>query len=445
MGWPWRRITPRKLEAKITSWNENSGFGIESEIEMSKLVDRMKTDLLLNMTIQTNVAYSVGTGYYISTEDNSPAATKNRKFIEKWCQEFNLDEKNQEIARDVWLSGNCFIDMYASDESPINGFEIVPLSSIRRIGRDDHGMPTHYHQQWGTGVQDIPANRLLHFRWRAIDNGAWGEGLAQIQARKGLGYKPQNGSEILHRPPQFEVNEMLSHVAAMLAYAGVPRYVLTDPDMKADDVSKVVAEISKLKPLQHLVANHNLEVKTASLQHGTMGNPNQERLDGDAITASISPILNLWKNMSFTFASSKEAIEAMMPLIDMYQRAHARFVEQNIFKPLIISEYSETAWEKAPVQLNWGKKEGVPLEEISAVFEILKDPMVSPHVEIEDIFKLLQEYGIDINIKKQQPAQQPSAPMQAITTALKKPLSQQEKNEIEKANILKLVKQRYAR
>ena len=441
--WPWNKIEPHKLDAKITSWNENSGFGIQSEIEMAKLVDHMRTDLLLNMTIQTNVAYSVGMGYYISTEDDSPAAVKNRKLIEKWCDEHNLDEKNQEIARDVWLSGNCFLDMYASDESPINGFTIVPLSSITRIGRDQYGEPTHYHQQWGTGVQDLPANKILHFRWRAIDNGAWGEGLAQIQARKGMGYKPQEGGTTLHRPSQFQVNEMMSHVAAMLAYSGVPRYVVTDPNMKADDVTRLIKDLGQLKPLQHLVANHDLSVQTVSLQN-KQDTPNQERLDGDAITASVSPILNLWKNMSFTYASSKEAVDAMMPLIDMYQRAHARFIEQYIFKPLVIQEKGERAWEQAPVKLNWGKKEGVPLDEISAVFEILKDPMVAPHVELEDIFKMLQDYGIDINIKKQK-TQQPSAPMNAIKNALKKPLTQTEKNEIAKAKILELVKQRYAR
>ena len=440
MNWPWSKPTQHKLDAQVTSWNEVSGFGIESEVEMDHLVNRMKTDLLLNMTIQTNVAYSVGAGYYISTEEDNPAAKKNREFVELWCDEQNLDEKNQEISRDVWLSGNCFLDMHADDVNPINGFTVVPLSSIRRIGRDKYGDPTHYHQQWGSGIHDIPASKILHFKWRAINNGAWGEGLGQIQARRGMGYTPQNGKDKLYRPPQFEVNEMLSHTAAMLAYAGVPRYVISDPNMKESDVTNIISNLGKLKPLQHMVANHDIKVQTTSLQ--TAHNTNQERLDSDAITASISPILNLWKNMSFTYASSKEAVEAMMPLIDMYQRAHQRFIEQNIFKPLIISEYSERAWQNAPVKLNWGKKEGVPLEDIAAVFEILKDPLISPHVNIEDVFNLLQDAGIDVNLKKQKPAQSPT--MKAISRALKQPLTTQEKNEIEKAKILKLVRQRYA-
>ena len=75
----------------------------------------------------------------------------------------------------------------------------------------------------------------------------------------------------------------------------------------------------------------------------------------------------------------------------MYQRAHKRFIENHIYKPILMEEYDAKAIKKSEISLNWGRQDEIDFEEIKQVHEMLKDPMFAGRFDPEDLLDMIRE------------------------------------------------------
>jgi len=87
-------------------------------------------------------------------------------------------------------------------------------------------------------------------------------------------------------------------------------------------------------------------------------------------------------------------VDAMFPLIQMYQRFHKRFIERMIYAPLIAQEGYDL--KKANVKLHWGQEDPMTPAEIGDVFNILKDPMFVDRVSADDFIDMFIDAGIKL-------------------------------------------------
>ena len=90
--------------------------------------------------------------------------------------------------------------------------------------------------------------------------------------------------------------------------------------------------------MRHVATNVDMDVSTLALETASRFDPFITKLDNQMIAGVMTPIPRLWSSLNFTYASSKEAIEAAMPLVRMYQRAHAEFVEQELFAEVLMAD-----------------------------------------------------------------------------------------------------------
>lgn len=386
----------KQTDAVITSYIESTGYGIEAEIPMAELVRRRKTDYLFNMVCHINTAYSTGAGFYNTANTDEMVGRKCLESIDEFCDEWELDDLHQKIALDVWTSGNAFLDAVEMEGGRLGGLRILPLSSFTRIYRDEDGIAQRYEQSWGGRYSHVDAKDIMHFRWMEEDASAWGTGTGQILARRGLGYKTNSGQTV-HRPSLFETREMMDDIAIKITYSGMPRFSVKAPDAKADDLRQLTSLYSKLDPLQHIVHNYDTDIQNLSLDTNGKYESFFKRTDNASIAAMMNPIIQLWTSMSFTYASAMEAIDAMMPLVRIYQRAHKRFIERNVYRRIIMDEKGRQAVKRADVQLNWGSEDPMDMEAIRQVYEILRDPKFDGLYDPKDVIEMLRDAGAKVN------------------------------------------------
>ena len=186
------------------AWGGTDPTSTAGTIPLRDLVRRRQTDLKFRLAVWTYTAFSTGAGFHLSTPKELIGTTPARKgieLIEEWSTAWHLDALNQLIAADVWTSGNAFL--YWADvprarrgrpAPPGPGVGILPLSSITGIRRDADGNVLGYVQDWGGKHADIDdPEKIRHFRWQPEDASAWGTGLGQPMARRGMGYKTGSG------------------------------------------------------------------------------------------------------------------------------------------------------------------------------------------------------------------------------------------------------------
>ena len=380
--------------AIINTLLESMGIGIDAEVPLSQIVDYRKTDVKFRLAVLMYTAYSVGPGFHNTADMSTPTGKSCLKLIDDFAEEWNLDELNQLIALDVWASGNAFLEPLGNTDKRLLGIQMLPLSSFKKIRRDEHGEVLDFIQEWGGRNATLEPSAVYHFKWLPEDASAWGSGLGQPMARQGYGYKSTSGKTI-NRPSWFSISEAMDDISMKMTYAGLPRYDVYAKvaDDQVDDISRTY---QKLDPLQHSIRNFEGKTETISLDTQNKFDTFIRKVDDQIISGVMTPIPRLWSSLNFTYASAEAAIDATLPLIRMNQRAHKRFVENCIYKPLIMQEKSEDAVKKANVRLNWGLPEALEIDDIVKVWNILKDPKFDGSFDPKDILGMLAEAGVNI-------------------------------------------------
>ena len=386
----------------------NDYTGEEPEISMEQLVRRRATDLKFRLAVNMYTAYSVGVGMSHSADEGNREGRAALEIVDAFCEEQDIDSLNQRVASDVWAAGNAFVyPVQKKRPARMTGLRLIPLSSIVSIRRDIDGDIVAYRQRTRQGDRYLEPGDVLHFAWLPEDASAWGTGLGQPLARAGMGYMTANGKRT-RRPPWFEISEMTDDVAAKITYAGMPRYSISMPGLDDQRMADVTRVFSGLEPLQHIVNNFDTKVETIALDTASRFDSFLTKLDNQMVAGVMSPIPRLWSSLNFTYASSKEALAATFPLIHMYQRAHARFVERQIYGPIIMQAGRDPA--KAKVRVSWGTREPLDVEGLSKVIQMLGTPAMEGRIDPESIITMIQEAGVPVEKAEDPP--DPNAPAQ---------------------------------
>ena len=384
------------------------GFGYRTDPypELQVLVEYYKRSPLFKLTVDSRTSFSVGFGSYCTVENaDKTQAKKNLELIEKLHYEADLEDIYQNITRDMWISGNCFILV----EPKKLEVSIIPQSSIRWIIQNEDGTPAHYTQILANGSKDILPDEMIHYKRNHLEGEPFGEGIGQVAARTGQGYKNHAGNKI-NRASILQLEEMILDVMARMFYSGQPRWLIQS-DLPQEETATLVKEMDKVEPLQHFFATaKNFSVHTLGLQSESKFNDFLAYAMQQFVITYQNPLIKLWAEKSFNYASAFEAIKVLLPMIEVYQRSFKRFIEKNIFRPIIVEHFGQSAWDKHPVSINWGSEEHIDLRDINTFMSIVtKIPNALDYLEAQKMLEyIMQQIGIDIELTKPKPEEQPS-------------------------------------
>lgn len=373
-----------------------SPFGQLPAIPMQTILDTYRASPRFKATINLHVEKAVGHGYYMTCEnEDNTQAKKALELIDNFDESFNLTEWNRSVARDVLMCGNCFITPPKFMGKKIGGLDIIPMSSIIAIYQYD-GIVQHYRQQThNRGVRQIPAKSIMHFARDRINSSPWGEGIGQGYCHHGVKYNDPTGKTITP-PSQSEADAFSDHMAIMIQYAGLPKYLAMleglTPEQKA-----TIGDALNGAPLTSIILdNTNGKVETIGLQTQGKFQDQQKRIHDTSVLSLMAPEIAQWDSENvMSYASSTEISSSILPLIEGYQMEHARFVEYNLLRPIIDKYLGPKYWKKLGIKFNWGSKSTKDAEDVYKTALLLQHPSMKDVFNPNDVLRWINQLGYE--------------------------------------------------
>ena len=383
--------------------------GTQPFVEMQALYDCYWTSPILQTNIKNYIAYSVGSSYHLvseAEEEHADIAEEALKVIRDFCQQYDLDEMNTNAARDSWLSGNWFATpLTVLPGGGIMGPQTIPMATITRIitSSDGSGVPVEYWQQnVSGGTRRIPASKMTHFARNRENGSPWGTGQGQIFKRE-LGTFRDTKKRLVRCPSLASIEAMVLHVTSMMFYSGLPHYLASlnngeGRGMKPEKMKELNKQLSTLEPLTAVAINGEAKVETIGLNNRNQMGELLQWINKIFIIALHDPSFNLLSDPGFTYASAKEAVETVYPRIKAFNREFARFVEREIFKPVLETAFPNypDIWKVARIRIQWGDVETIDLEKAQAAVAMAASQAFHGQVDVESLFRIANEAGIPI-------------------------------------------------
>ena len=387
---------PNAAKSAFTNTSRAGYDFSDGEVPLSKIISYLQRDIKFQYTVFTLMAYSVGRGFNNTANTKIPAGRRCLDMINEFCNTWDLDSINQSIGIDGWASGNSFLNTVGKGEK-LDGIYTIPLSSIKDVNYDENGDVESYKHLASSGmIEDTAADQIAHFKWLPINGGKFGEGIGQALCRKGVGYRTSSGN-ITRRASFFEMAEIMIDTNVKMFYSGQSRYLITpDNDIPLSETAaqNIQQAFSKLDPLQHLTSPNKIKVQEIALASRAAWDPLLDRFDKEFSVGTKSPLIELMSTLDFSYASSKTALSTAFPLMDSFSRAYSRFIENNIYNPLIVQEGKNP--EIVDVKINWGPTEKLTIEDIQMIQGILNQPNLTENHDPKDIIDMLIECGVPL-------------------------------------------------
>lgn len=443
-----RREYQTGIMSSTMSMSSPSDIGISwtpPEIAFDIMMAVYRTSFLLNSTVQMAADHSVGVSYHITTDPDADKDGVIRDRIMQICRSMNLDGLNRQMAMDAWNCGNCFLTAPKFITAPTEGSiavdaptaanqgempeitepttiivppRIIPLSAIFAVTIQYEHAPipagpyiTDYRMH-GAGTpatlggfgalanaHKVSASDIIHFNRNNEDASVFGSGLGQALCRPGLGYDTATGKQVI-RPAYYRALEMVDDVVAKQFYAAQPKHFVNLPGADDQEMDDMNDAMNHLDPQRSVVTNRkDASVTTMSLETQGKFGDYMEHVKSNAIMLLQNPLIKLYTEMSFTFASGNAAVEEAIPQLMSYRRDHALFVEEYILRPIVEHEFPDADWDALNMRINWGAADTIDLESLKTVTDIASRQPIKRYVKVEEIFGLLQEAGINLTPK----------------------------------------------
>ena len=368
-----------------------------------------------SLAVEQFADLSVGGGYYNSiagTAEPKGTAKDALKLIDDMAEDIDLDRWTYDTTIESWAFGNSF-STPTWDGNIISELDILPIASMRDITTDQNNKPTTYIQDlqyrirpiyrtnWDntsiSGLKKTPAESILHFAIRRLNASAWGEGLGQLQSRPGRGYKAQGKNR--RRNSIFQNREMFADSRTQIYYHMQPRTVAIT---KGDPASqqKVKEALAQSDPGSMIASSAIEDIKTISLDTTSKFQDMHNALDKESATANMTGINRIMDPSQTSFAASETTRRAQLPFVDSFRRRLKRFIEQNIYRPVIEAEFKD--WKKYRVELSWEPQEAKGLDYWDKIARMVTDvPQLAARIDWDELIKSMNNDGVDIQRGKQ--------------------------------------------
>ncbi|MEM2873054.1 MAG: hypothetical protein QXD82_02660 [Nitrososphaerales archaeon] len=363
-------------------------WGESPAISFSTLLNNYLSDTEVAMGIDFLAEAIVGSGFYINSDDD-----KAKKIVEEFCAEVNLDNLNLMIAKEVIAFGNSFIEKIEPDD--LINLKHIPISTIWKVKRDEYGKVERYEQLINGKIVELEPDRIIHFRFNAMNNSPFGYGLLhQLSTKKKYVVRLSDGN-IKERtiPSLLELKWIMEDDMRKILHRYVPRHVYEFENASEDFITNQANVIKSLEPEQDFVFGGKgikLNIHEVSIDPRARFEGFIEHFDNQRLIGLQTPIFKLFTTPGFTEASAKEATRMAERKVLSIQRFLKRIIEREIFRPLI--EQAGLDWKLVNLRLNWGMPERpeVKLEDIQRFFDL-------KIISKEEARRILSKLGLELD------------------------------------------------
>jgi len=353
--------------------------GESPSISFDALVDIYLCDPAARAAVDFLADQTVGTGFYTTAEDADA-----KTVVDEFNETVNLDDMLLRACREIVAFGNCFWEKL--EPNYLENLEILPITSIDRILRDQYGEVQGFRQTIRYGGNILDPERIIHFCWNPVDGEAYGTGILRSIA------EAMSLNDTESRPSFVDMKASVEKgmTEIMRKYAG-PTELWKFPGLPNDKASEY-ASLLKSMPREggRFVVNMPAEVEVIAVDPRGRFDAYVEHIWNQFILGLQTPLPKLFTTPGFTEASAKAAIEVAERKVMALQRFIKRIVEREVFA-LVVRQAGFDPKE-ARVRLNWGviKMVEMRVEDLLKAFE-------DKAIERDELRKMLVKQGWELS------------------------------------------------
>lgn len=335
-------------------------LGESPSVSFDALVNIYLRDPAARAAVDFLADQTVGTGFYTTAEDATAKAV-----VDEFNEAVNLDDMLLRTCHEIVAFGNCFWEKI--EPGYLENLEILPITSVDRILRDQYGEVQGFRQTVRYGGNILDAERIIHFCWNPVDGEAYGTGI--LRSLSEVMSLSDNSTE--SRPSFVDMKACLEKgmIEIMRKYAG-PTELWKFPGVP-DDKASEYASLLKSMPREggRFVVNMPAEVEVIAVDPRSRFDAYVEHIWNQYILGLQTPLPKVFTTPGFTEASAKAAIEVAERKVMALQRFIKRVVEREVFVPIVRQVGFEP--KKVQVRLNWGipKTSEMRIEDLLKAFE----------------------------------------------------------------------------
>jgi len=328
----WKRLSEffgrsKQAENKgvlLPAWK--SVTGETPSVSFETLVDIYLCDPAARAAVDFLADQAVGSGFYTTAE--LPEA---KELVDSFNESVNLDGLLMQTTREIVAFGNSFWEKI--EPKRLETLQILPATSIDRIVRDLYGNVQGFKQTFRYGNGALEQERIIHFRWNAVDGEAFGTGILRSLAES---LKVANNET---RPSFASMKASMerSMTEIIRKYAG-PTEVWKFEGLSDDRISEY-ASMLKSMPREgaRFVVNTPVDVEVVSVDPRGRFDAYVEHVWNQYALGLQTPLPKLFITPGFTEASVNAAVQIAERKVFALQRFIKRVVEREVFA-LVISQ-----------------------------------------------------------------------------------------------------------
>lgn len=330
------------------------------QVNWRSLIDKSEQDPLFQAALDIMADHIAGPGIYV-TADNDFA----KDVVEEFFEKVNMESLIREAGRDIHGYGLHIWHKYQNAfTKQLTDLRIIPLESIYRVHRDDRGNWVTMHQMPEYYGEPVEAGRLVIFKWRPINQNAFGSGIAQvmyISRRYSLVIRDNTTGQTLSTrsiivPSQFDGRTMLYDIMLKVFQRyGMPyqAFRLGSKDEPVDQNLVETLVKPSIKRREEIVINKPIEIVSDEIDPRTRFEAYMNEITNLNIVTMQTPILKLWAAPEgMTEASARTALKAFDRIVLSKQRFIKRIIEREVI-PLILKSNAINP-EEANVRMHFG-------------------------------------------------------------------------------------------
>src|SRR6266571_2551980 len=313
------------------------------QVNWRSLVDKTESDPLTMAAVDLMAEHVAGPGIYLTADLD---IAKDR--VEEFFEEVNAPSLIMEGARDIHAYGLHILQKYTDPVSKqLKDLKIIPLESIYRVHRDDRGNWRTLHQQPEYYGEPVEVHRLVVFKWRPINQNAFGRGIAQTMyssRRYQLSIRDNTTGQVIAGrnivvPSQFDGRSMLYDIMLKVFQRyGMPyqAYVIGDKDNPVDqDVVENKVQPS-IRRREEVVINKPVEIVSDTIDPRSRFEGFLNALHNIDIVTLQTPLIKLFAAPEgLTEASAKTALRAFDRSVVSRQRFMKRIWEREVISLVV--------------------------------------------------------------------------------------------------------------
>jgi hypothetical protein len=354
----------KKLHELLT-WAPSSGvaspnsrvFYETADIALADVMKLYDRDPTCKSSVDLLAASTVGMGFYTTVDEKYEKASEAKAVIDNFCEEINLDQLLNDMAKPLIACGNDF--WVKIIPTKLDNLLRLPIDAVERIGLSslsDFKIPYKVTEYKLSSIyidrakgSNLKPEAVIHWRLNPSLPSGYGVGLLQVL----LHVLSLCGDK---RPAYAWMKAKIERLMPKIfeKYAG-PDVVVGAPGAKPETI-KGWENAIKNRPEEGVWLFHGLKdlsVNSVSIDPRAQGFTFYvDHMINQFYLGCETPLPRLFSTPGFTEASTRAAIELQDMLIKPAQRYVKRQVEREIFALILAQNDFDPA--RAKVRLNWG-------------------------------------------------------------------------------------------